>query len=76
MYLRIISFKFASMMHVFQASPCLRFTKNGNLLAVSTNDNGIKILANSDGIRLLRSIESCALDASRVASAAAAKVIF
>ncbi|XP_007023214.2 PREDICTED: topless-related protein 4 isoform X1 [Theobroma cacao] len=55
------------------ASPCLRFTKNGNLLAVSTNDNGIKILANSDGIRLLRSIESCALDASRVASAAAAK---
>ncbi|PRQ28403.1 putative transcription factor WD40-like family [Rosa chinensis] len=39
------------------ASPCIRFNKEGILLAVSTNDNGIKILANSDGIRLLRTVE-------------------
>ncbi|XWS11792.1 hypothetical protein CRYUN_Cryun37aG0031000 [Craigia yunnanensis] len=55
------------------ASPCLRFNKEGILLAVSTNDNGIKILANADGARLLRSIETRALDASRAASAAVAK---
>ncbi|GKV35880.1 hypothetical protein SLEP1_g44084 [Rubroshorea leprosula] len=55
------------------SSPCLRFNKEGILLAVSTSDNGIKILANADGARLLRSIENRALDASRVASAAAAK---
>ncbi|XP_031096828.1 protein TPR3-like [Ipomoea triloba] len=34
--------------------PCLRFNKEGNLLAVSTSENGIKILANADGFRLLR----------------------
>ncbi|XVF24781.1 hypothetical protein REPUB_Repub13aG0157100 [Reevesia pubescens] len=59
------------------ASPCLRFNKEGILLAVSTNDNGIKILANADGTRLLRSIETHALDraldASRAASVAVAK---
>lgn len=55
------------------ASPCLRFNKEGTLLAVSTSDNGFKILASADGVRLLRSIENRALDASRVASAAAAK---
>ena len=73
-----MSVKFASMTHIFQASPCLRFNKEGILLAVSTHDNGIKILANADGIRLLRSIENralgCALDASRAASATVAKV--
>ncbi|KAH9761710.1 Topless-related protein 4 [Citrus sinensis] len=56
-----------------QASPCIRFNKEGILLAVSTNDNGIKILANADGIRLLRTVESRTFDASRVASAAIVK---
>ncbi|XP_059433655.1 topless-related protein 4-like [Corylus avellana] len=50
------------------ASPCIRFSKEGILLAVSTNDNGVKILANGDGIRLLRSVENRTFDASRVAS--------
>ncbi|XP_059287766.1 topless-related protein 4-like isoform X2 [Lycium ferocissimum] len=51
------------------ASPCLRFNKEGMLLAVSTSDNGIKILANTDGVRLLRSMEN----ATRVASASVVK---
>ena len=53
-----------------QASPCIRFNKEGILLAVSTNDNGVRILANADGIRLLRTVENRTFDASRVASAA------
>lgn len=36
------------------ARPCLRFNKEGNLLAVSTSENGIKILVNADGFRLLQ----------------------
>ncbi|KAL8094642.1 hypothetical protein AgCh_036252 [Apium graveolens] len=56
-----------------QASPCIRFNKEGILLAVSTNDNGIKILANTDGIRLLRSVERRSFDASRISSAAIVK---
>ncbi|XP_021899272.1 topless-related protein 4-like [Carica papaya] len=52
------------------ASPCIRFNKEGILLAVSTSDNGVKILANADGIRLLRTVESRTFDASRVAPAA------
>ncbi|XP_030954605.1 topless-related protein 4-like [Quercus lobata] len=52
------------------ASPCIRFNKEGILLAVSTNDNGVRILANADGIRLLRTVENRTFDASRVASAA------
>ncbi|XP_028057796.1 protein TPR3-like [Camellia sinensis] len=56
------------------ASPCIRYNKEGTLLAVSTSENGVKILANSDGVRLLRSTESRALDASRMASESAAKV--
>lgn len=48
------------------ASPCIRFNKEGTLLAVSTSDNSIKILANTDGIRLLRSVENRPFDASRV----------
>jgi len=59
-----------------QASPCIRFNKEGILLAVSTNDNGVKILANADGIRMLRTVENRTFDASRVASAAAVKVLF
>ncbi|KAK2974417.1 hypothetical protein RJ640_021273 [Escallonia rubra] len=52
------------------ASPCIRFNKEGMLLAVSTSENGVKILSNSEGIRLLRSIEHRGFDASRVASKA------
>ncbi|XP_023545229.1 topless-related protein 3-like [Cucurbita pepo subsp. pepo] len=37
--------------------PCLRFNKEGNLLAVTT-DNGFKILANAVGMRSLKAIES------------------
>ncbi|XP_039058030.1 topless-related protein 4-like isoform X2 [Hibiscus syriacus] len=54
-------------------SPCIRFNKEGTLLAVSTDDNGVKILANSDGVRLLRTVENRSLDASRVAPAAIVK---
>lgn len=48
-----------------QASPRLRFNKEGSLLAVTTSDNGIKILASSDGLRLIRMLESRAIDKSR-----------
>lgn len=57
-----------------QASPRIRFNKEGILMAVSTSENGIKILANQDGIRLLRTMESRPFDASRVASASIVKV--
>ncbi|KAK9666379.1 hypothetical protein RND81_14G181000 [Saponaria officinalis] len=53
------------------ASPCIRFNKDGILLAVSTGDNGIKVLASTDGVRLVRSIES-RIDSSRAASASSA----
>ncbi|XP_010545756.1 PREDICTED: topless-related protein 4 [Tarenaya hassleriana] len=53
------------------SSPCLRFNKEGTLLAVSTTENGIKILANAEGARLLRSTEGRALEASRVAHGSA-----
>lgn len=55
------------------AAPCIRFNKEGILLAVSTNDNHIKILANPDGMRLLRTGDSRSFDASRMASAAIMK---
>lgn len=45
-------------MQNLQASPCVRFNREGILLAVSTNDHGVKILANDDGIRLLRTVEN------------------
>lgn len=51
-----------------QASPRLRFNKEGSLLAVTTSDNGIKILANSDGVRLLRMLEGRAMDKNRCPS--------
>ncbi|XWS70724.1 hypothetical protein CRYUN_Cryun03dG0072000 [Craigia yunnanensis] len=54
-------------------SPCIKFNKEGTLLAVSTEDNGVKVLANSDGIRLLRTVENRSFDASRVAPAAIVK---
>ncbi|KAG6421485.1 hypothetical protein SASPL_118038 [Salvia splendens] len=52
------------------ASPRIRFSKNGTLLAVSANDNGIKILANTDGFRILRASENLAFDASRTSEGA------
>ncbi|KAL9251834.1 Topless-related protein [Drosera capensis] len=55
------------------ASPCVRFNKDGTLLAVSTNENGVKILANADGVRQLRSAENRPFDVSRVAPAAIVK---
>lgn len=48
-----------------QASPRLRFNREGSLLAITTSDNGIKILANADGQRLLRMLESRAFEGSR-----------
>ncbi|KAL2534036.1 Topless-related protein 4 [Abeliophyllum distichum] len=40
------------------ASPCIRFNKEGLLLAVSTSENGVKVLANSEGISLMHSMEN------------------
>ncbi|XVE54456.1 hypothetical protein DITRI_Ditri03aG0082800 [Diplodiscus trichospermus] len=53
-------------------SPCIRFNKEGTLLAVSTYDNRVKILANSDGIKLVRTVDNCPFDTSRMVVAAAA----
>lgn len=50
---------------LWQASPRLRFNKEGSLLAVTTSDNGIKILANAEGQRLIRMLESRTFDNSR-----------
>ncbi|CAN6583703.1 unnamed protein product [Malus baccata var. baccata] len=47
------------------ASPCIRFNKEGSLLAVSANDCRVKILATMDGLRLMRTIESHSIIASR-----------
>lgn len=55
------------------ASPCIRFNKEGTLLAVSTSDNGVKILANTEGFRLLRAVENRPFDNSASASAAIVK---
>lgn len=50
-----------------QASPRLRFNKEGSLLAVTASDNGIKILANRDGLQMLRALEQQrAYDTNRV----------
>lgn len=48
-----------------QASPRLRFNKEGSLLAVTANENAIKVIANSDGQRMLRMLEGRAFDSSR-----------
>lgn len=61
-------------MESLQASPCIRFNKEGILLAVSTNENGIKVLANTDGIRLLRTVESRSFDSPKIAPGAVVKV--
>ncbi|KAL8136857.1 hypothetical protein V2J09_002858 [Rumex salicifolius] len=55
------------------ASPCIRFNRDGTLLAVSTSENGVKVLANAEGFRLLRNVESHPFDAARVASASIVK---
>ncbi len=53
---------------MWQASPRLRFNKEGSLLAVTASDNGIKILANRDGLQLLRALETTRpFDTNRVA---------
>ncbi|XP_057872260.2 protein TOPLESS-RELATED PROTEIN 2 isoform X1 [Cryptomeria japonica] len=57
------------------ASPRLRFNKDGNLLAVTTNDNGIKILANSDGLRMIRMLESRAFEATRLPTDSKAPIV-
>jgi hypothetical protein len=61
--------------HNQQASPRIRFNKEGTLLAVSTLDNGFKILANADGLRLLRTLENRSFDASHNASETLTKVL-
>ncbi|CAN6805622.1 unnamed protein product [Brassica oleracea] len=43
------------------ASPCVRFNREGTLLAVSTSDYGVRILATDDGFRLLRTAENRSL---------------
>ncbi|TKY72557.1 Topless-related protein 2 [Spatholobus suberectus] len=45
--------------------PCLRFNKEGNLLAVTTADGGLKVLANSNGIKYLRAIEARSYEACK-----------
>ncbi|XP_068312754.1 topless-related protein 1-like isoform X2 [Pyrus communis] len=47
------------------ASPCIRFNKEGSLLAVSANDCRVKILATMDGLRLMLTIESHSIIDSR-----------
>ncbi|VYS51629.1 unnamed protein product [Arabidopsis thaliana] len=49
-----------------QASPRIRFNKEGSLLAVSANDNMIKVMANSDGLRLLHTVENLSSESSKV----------
>lgn len=57
-----------------QASPCIRFNKEGTRLAVSTNENGVKILAKADGARTIHAIEGHAQDPSRIASGSVVRV--
>lgn len=74
-YFKLFVIRLLTAFNSCQASPCVRFNKDGNLLAVSTNENGIKVLANDNGIRSLHSIENCANDASRIASGTLVKVV-
>lgn len=61
----VIATKMTSIQNLVQASPRLRFNREGSLLAVTTSDNGIKILANTDGQRLIRMLESRTFETSR-----------
>ncbi|KAH9324716.1 hypothetical protein KI387_004894, partial [Taxus chinensis] len=49
-----------------EASPRIRFNKEGSLLAVTTKNNGIKILANADGLRLLHIKKNGIFEGTRV----------
>lgn len=51
-----------------KANPCIRFNKDGTLLAVFANENRIKILATDRGLQLQPISENCSVDASRVLS--------
>ncbi|KAL5783841.1 hypothetical protein ACOSP7_008870 [Xanthoceras sorbifolium] len=55
--------------------PRLRFSKEGNLLAVTTADNGFKILANAVGLRSLRATENPPFEALRTPIESAAMKI-
>lgn len=68
-----LSCSFQNLNYVFymQASPKLRFNKEGSLLAVTANENAIKVVANHDGQRMLRMLEGRTFDGSRGFSEAA-----
>lgn len=64
-----------------QASPCIRFNKEGTLLAISTRENGVKILANAEAPMITtgsrereRERETVPTDKSRIASSSKSKV--
>ncbi|KAB5513881.1 hypothetical protein DKX38_027787 [Salix brachista] len=57
------------------ANPCVRFNKEGTLLAVSANDNKIKILAKDGSLQLLHTTENCLDDDLRVFSDTLTKVV-
>lgn len=57
--------KIDALLFSLQASPRLRFNKEGSLLAVTTSDNAIKVVANSDGQRMLRMLQTRAFDGPR-----------
>ncbi|PWA42826.1 topless-related protein 4 [Artemisia annua] len=54
------------------AFPCIRFSKNGSFLVVSTNDNGIKILGNQEGYRIVKNTQNQS-EGRRVASGSVSK---
>ncbi|KAF8011645.1 hypothetical protein BT93_J2048 [Corymbia citriodora subsp. variegata] len=54
-------------------SPCIKFNREGSLLAVSTSENAVKILANNKAVHLLHSNGSRALDAFKLFPGTAAK---
>lgn len=62
------------MLYYPQASPCIKLSKQGKFLAVSTSENGVKILGNDEGIRMVSSIGNREVDASRVSSESVIKV--
>lgn len=70
MRINSVILKLLCIMLFLQASPRLRFNKEGSLLAVTTSDSGIKILANADGQRMLSMLESRAFDGARSLSEA------
>ncbi|KAI4369377.1 hypothetical protein MLD38_017820 [Melastoma candidum] len=56
------------------STPCLKFNRDGHLLAVTTADNGFKILASSVGLRYLKVNEGHAHDILRSPMEALPKV--